>query len=487
MIHLCIQEPKGKLILAPSTMAKFTKWEEYAKGQGIELRPFSGYRNKAHQEKLWDKKMDELEKVQLTQKDVDKCFPGKGKLLENLTDDEDKKVREKMAAKWVARPGTSNHQKGTTLDMKAYDITKNPPVKVQKFLAKTAPLFGFRLPMSWEPWHCEDKNSENLPRIDIDYDDVISNSEYVVMQEEEQKKKEEQQMLASKPGLIEEGGNDIFGEEVSKFPGQKWAGRLSGNGGNDVAVLVPPHFDPSKPAEIIYHFHGLHGDLPYWTEKYIDNPSSAAYTTNNLHADRGKVHAGKDRLNQAAQQIVARTNKNAILVYPLRGVKPGAWMSPVATKEKEDMGRLHAEVLDVMKTKMKLDVNVGQIIGQGHSAGGQPLRNAAKSGFAFNKLVFLDATYGNWGRDTYNAMVKNDLFDQCEELQIVYIPKSPTAKDAFVVQRLADRDGNDKVKMVASHYSKTKRHQTMNTYYFAGDYDPNPKYEYYDSSRSSFT
>jgi len=399
----------------------------------------------------------------------------------------------------VARPGGSNHHAGGTVDVHA--INQNTGRKNQKYLKtlfskvndelkKRNPNTPLWVNYKEEDWHWEfgsgryDKTRKNIyPKVmALNKKNVIPYDTYLAKVEEVKKKKEQQQMLASKPGVIEEGGNSFFAAEVEKFPGLKWAGRLSGNGGNDVAVLVPPHFDPKLKPEVIYAFAGLNAELANWT----DSPPKKAYTHNYLHKEKGKVHAGKDRFNQAAQQIVARTNKNAILVYPIRGVKPWEWMDPVATKGKEDMGRLHTEVLDVIKNKLNLEVNIAKITGQGHSAGGQPLRNAAKSGFAFNKLVFLDATYGHWGRDTYNAMKKNGLFDQCEELQIVYIPNSKTAKDALDVARIAARDNNSKIKMVPVKMTRTERHATMNTYHFAGEYDPNPQYEFYDSSPSSF-
>jgi hypothetical protein len=52
------------------------------------------------------------------------------------------------ARKWVAPPGHSQHRTGRALDIHTTDA-------LHRWLRGNAPRFGFRQPMSWEPWHWE--------------------------------------------------------------------------------------------------------------------------------------------------------------------------------------------------------------------------------------------------------------------------------------------------------------------------------------------
>lgn len=58
-----------------------------------------------------------------------------------------------QAANWVARPGTSNHEKGLAVDLGG-DLT---------LAAQLAPRFGLKSPMSWEPWHFEMSDQPSDP------------------------------------------------------------------------------------------------------------------------------------------------------------------------------------------------------------------------------------------------------------------------------------------------------------------------------------
>lgn len=52
---------------------------------------------------------------------------------------------EAAARKWVAKPGSSNHNKGEAVDLGG-DLV---------LARKLAPQFNLSFPMSWEPWHVQ--------------------------------------------------------------------------------------------------------------------------------------------------------------------------------------------------------------------------------------------------------------------------------------------------------------------------------------------
>ena len=60
---------------------------------------------------------------------------------------------EDAAAQWVARPGYSNHNKGTAVDLGG-DL---------EMAAQLAKQFGLWNPMSWEPWHFELNGQPSQP------------------------------------------------------------------------------------------------------------------------------------------------------------------------------------------------------------------------------------------------------------------------------------------------------------------------------------
>ncbi len=413
--HDSISTPKDVLRLRFSAMQAFLKAQEIAKKDGYELRVFSAYRDKKHQARLWRRA---LKKYGSPEK----------------------------ARKWVAPPGGSNHQTGGTIDVNAVNIATGK--KDASYLKKILPALGFEN-YKTEPWHWEFYSGRNTGKknvyakvMSVDSDDIIPYETYLAKVEEEKEK----QMLASKPGVIEEGVNSKFSAEIEKFKGLKWAGRLSGNGGRDVAVLVPPHFDASKPAKILYHFHGSESER--WEKGYQSHG----------------VNIPENRFNQTATQVASRTDSNTILIYPISGGPKGRskrsdsdWMHTSRTGDGDNMNRFHAEVLDVVKSKLNLDINVGQIAAQGHSAGGKPLRNAAQSGFAFDKIVFLDATYGRWGRDCYAAAIKNN---PNVDFRVVYKKNTQTDPDAVALA------GKKNVTLEPTRTS----HGSMNTHYFDGEF-----------------
>lgn len=81
---------------------------------GGQISLTSGYRDTAHQQRLWDAALQKYGSAA-------------------------------AARKYVAPPGHSNHEKGI-----AADLSGN-----LKLAAQLAPRFGLYNPMSWEPWHFE--------------------------------------------------------------------------------------------------------------------------------------------------------------------------------------------------------------------------------------------------------------------------------------------------------------------------------------------
>lgn len=54
-----------------------------------------------------------------------------------------------IADNWVARPGTSNHERGTAADLRYADDA------AREWAHQNAPRFGLTFPMGHEPWHIE--------------------------------------------------------------------------------------------------------------------------------------------------------------------------------------------------------------------------------------------------------------------------------------------------------------------------------------------
>lgn len=54
-----------------------------------------------------------------------------------------------IADNWVARPGTSNHNRGGAVDLKYLDPA------AQEWVHANAASFGLHFPMAHEPWHIE--------------------------------------------------------------------------------------------------------------------------------------------------------------------------------------------------------------------------------------------------------------------------------------------------------------------------------------------
>lgn len=103
--------------MTPGTAQAFQAMAAEAARAGVNLRINSAYRSDAEQARLF---ADAVRKY----------------------------GSESAASKWVAPPGKSNHRTGKALDI---DTSSGE----HAWLSRNAPRFGFRQPMSWEPWHWE--------------------------------------------------------------------------------------------------------------------------------------------------------------------------------------------------------------------------------------------------------------------------------------------------------------------------------------------
>lgn len=198
-------------------------------------------------------------------------------------------------------------------------------------------------------------------------------------------------------------------EILSGYEGKTWAGRLSGNGGRPVAFYVPKGFDPSKPVEIAYHFHGTHGQI-------IDIPRPPLEGAGKIYrkVKVGTISDAHNRIDQALGKFQKEgSTRNAILVYPLSAgqrslKKDGAawrqaydaeWMKS-GNDTGDDMAKFHQESMSQLAS-MGIKVNQPSVTLSGHSAGGIVLKNILAGGFSADKVKFLDASYGHWATAAY--------------------------------------------------------------------------------------
>ena len=103
--------------MTPGTAQAFVAMAQAASREGITLRVNSAYRSDEHQARLWAEALKKYGSAN-------------------------------AARKWVAPPGKSNHRTGKALDIHTTDA-------IYAWLKANGPKFGFKQPMSWEPWHWE--------------------------------------------------------------------------------------------------------------------------------------------------------------------------------------------------------------------------------------------------------------------------------------------------------------------------------------------
>lgn len=70
---------------------------------------------------------------------------------------EQARLYRRKGPRWAARPGRSNHERGLAIDV--MDMCRRGAVKrdtkADRWLNRNLHAYGFRRPMSYEPWHIE--------------------------------------------------------------------------------------------------------------------------------------------------------------------------------------------------------------------------------------------------------------------------------------------------------------------------------------------
>ena len=189
-------------------------------------------------------------------------------------------------------------------------------------------------------------------------------------------------------------------DAVKQVPGNSWVGRLPSNGNREVAIMIPNGVDPKKPVELIYYFHGK------YTHSQNESISESLL---------GRIEL-KDAINNMAQK-----GKNVIVIMP-QG--PQDSLLPYWMSGNENMITFQSDTEKIIKEKMGFDLKVGSITMKGHSAGGQPIRNAAREGtLKADKIDYLDASYGHWALETYNTFVAKN---PSTEMNVYYIANNST-------------------------------------------------------------
>lgn len=133
-----------------------------AKEDDVYMFVAEGYRTHEEQQELMDEKVEEYQERVLV-----------------------KFVAEWLAKKWVAVPGTSEHQLGLAVDINA-DISKSSSQEVYSWLAENSHEYGFiqRYPddkteitgISYEPWHYRYVGEDVASEI---YEEEICLEEYI--------------------------------------------------------------------------------------------------------------------------------------------------------------------------------------------------------------------------------------------------------------------------------------------------------------------
>lgn len=193
---------------------------------------------------------------------------------------------------------------------------------------------------------------------------------------------------------------------------------LQGNiGDSPTAIAMVSNLDLNRPVEIIYHFHGKNSQDPSSTDRFDETLSA-----------------------------LESSGRNAILVYPINRNQEEydrGWMN--GEGDNGDFDNMHASVLDYFDTN-GMHLSNFTVTVEGHSAGGQPLRNIARSGSTVaDRIVYLDASYGgndetNWARACYDAARGNyDAVDRDFEMQILFISASESDWDGGITDNEGTR------------------------------------------------
>ena len=232
--------------------------------------------------------------------------------------------------------------------------------------------------------------------------------------------------------IFEEGVTEATKNTLNSIPGICWAGKLPSNGNREVAIVIPQGTDVTKPVEVMYYFHGLHGKI----SKSLDNPDTGF----------------KSELVNMAKE-----GRNVVFIMP-QGPAAEAnakWMNP---KFGENMQKLQDETTQIINQRLNPNIKTGSITVKGHSGGGEPIKNAADSNtLKADKIHFFDASYGDWASRTYNKMVTTnpDI-----DMKVFYLKNTGTEADSL---RLKNKKG---VELIGTTPGPTAYHGLMPKKFF---------------------
>jgi hypothetical protein len=164
------------------------------------------------------------------------------------------------------------------------------------------------------------------------------------------------------------GSNPATAMALASYDGATWVGKLPGNGGRDVSILVPPGIDPQKPVEVLVLFPGV-----YRGHNAMQMALQDPYVNY------------REALNQMGHQ------RNTVIVMPSLAYD-GHEMKANGSND-EDAGQLQQQAAAQIQKQWGLTAGPMTVVG--YSYGGQPLMNAAESGKLQpgTRLIALDATY----------------------------------------------------------------------------------------------
>ena len=185
--------------------------------------------------------------------------------------------------------------------------------------------------------------------------------------------------------------------EKNNIKGISWIGNLPSNGLQDeqhlsgkreTIIYSPVSTDFSAPVELIYYFHGF--------------------------KEFGDGHDFEKRIIQSSKKMSKEQKRNFVIIIPElpwsintktpTGRQTSAWTG------KDNFGRFHQEVLNILKESFSSSLNVGYITIVGHSAGGGAIKTASLS-FDFvkpNKIVFSDGDFGDYIQSVWDKYVSKD-------------------------------------------------------------------------------
>ena len=194
-----------------------------------------------------------------------------------------------------------------------------------------------------------------------------------------------------------------------------WAGRLDGNGGRNVIVMMPKTTNLSNPFEIIYHFHGAKSWFSYNTPDHIfKNMKTLADDKRNFVLVYIQCPWSGEGVKYKTQQAGAGGSEKVVFLSPPFGKSKGG-----------NIIKLHNQVLTVIKEVLKgspaddqSPLALSFLTITCHSRGGLALAMLAATGQLMqlkpDKITLGDADYG-WGGPPDNRRTGQVIFGKFTE------------------------------------------------------------------------